>query len=57
MAVFCWFFLFQVAKLLNTDVYVIHKELVALLQDESLEVIAYSSVFVAYVKIIYNYCK
>lgn len=53
-----WFFVFQVAKLLNTDVYVVHKELVALLQDESLEVIAYCSVFVvACVKIIYNYPK
>nr|XP_060612221.1 serine/threonine-protein phosphatase 4 regulatory subunit 4 isoform X1 [Anolis sagrei ordinatus] len=30
---------YEVAKLLNTDVYVIHKELVALLQDESLEVL------------------
>ncbi|XP_050193060.1 serine/threonine-protein phosphatase 4 regulatory subunit 4 isoform X2 [Myiozetetes cayanensis] len=30
---------FEVAKLLNSDVYTIHKELVALLQDESLEVL------------------
>ncbi|XP_053138367.1 serine/threonine-protein phosphatase 4 regulatory subunit 4 isoform X2 [Hemicordylus capensis] len=30
---------YEVAKLLNTDVYVIHKELVALLQDESIEVL------------------
>ncbi|NXG11670.1 PP4R4 phosphatase, partial [Sakesphorus luctuosus] len=31
--------IFQVAKLLNSDVYTIHKELVTLLQDESLEVL------------------
>ncbi|XP_017938170.1 serine/threonine-protein phosphatase 4 regulatory subunit 4 isoform X2 [Manacus vitellinus] len=30
---------FEVAKLLNSDVYTIHKELVTLLQDESLEVL------------------
>uniref|UniRef100_A0A8C5SB37 Serine/threonine-protein phosphatase 4 regulatory subunit 4 n=1 Tax=Laticauda laticaudata TaxID=8630 RepID=A0A8C5SB37_LATLA len=30
---------YEVAKLLNTDVYIIHKELIALLQDESVEVI------------------
>lgn len=40
---------FQVSKLLNSGVYLIHKELITLLQDESLEVISsYSLVFISF---------
>lgn len=39
LAISLVFFFFEVAKLLNSGVYTIHKELVTLLQDESLEVI------------------
>lgn len=42
---------FQVSKLLNSGVYLIHKELIALLQDESLEVISsYSALYFFHVK-------